>query len=388
MRRFTNSYGVFSVFLAFGVLLAGEGVHEARAATWSSDFDHDGDVDLTDFSGFAACFNGPNRLPTTACAVAADLDIDTDVDLLDFAVFTACFNGPNRLPACAPDSPPYMVVIPAGEFQMGDTFSEGDFNEQPVHAVHIDAFYMDATEVTKTFWDEVRAWATANGYSDLVVGASRAGTHPVHTVNWFDCVKWCNARSQKDGRTPCYYTDSALTMVYKTGEVEPYVNWDVDGYRLPTEAEWEKAARGGASGRRFPWSDSDLIQHARANYYSWDYYTYDTSPTRGYHPLFIVYGSPHTSPAGYFAPNGYGLYGMAGNVYELCNDWYNSTYYSRTPYPHVNPHGPAGGSYRVHRGGFCHGYADVCRVAFRWYVDPDSRSTIIGFRCAVGTGGN
>lgn len=276
-----------------------------------------------------------------------------------------------------------MVLIPAGEFQMGDTFSEGSTSERPVHAVYVSAFYMDRYEVTKELWDTVRAWGLSNGYSDLIAGGGKAANHPVHTVNWYDCVKWANARSQKEGRTPCYYTNSGLTTVYKTGELAPYVKWDANGYRLPTEAEWEKAARGGASGRRFPWSDSNLIQHARANYYSSSSYSYDTSPTRGYHPTFNTGNLPYTSPVGYFAPNGYGLYDMAGNVWEWCNDWYGSSYYSSSPYN--NPHGPSSGTYRVLRGGSWDLNAYGCRVASRYVVGPSSRNNDDGFRCAAGT---
>jgi len=274
-----------------------------------------------------------------------------------------------------------MVLIPAGEFEMGDTFNEGESGELPVHAVDIDAFYLDRYEVTKSLWDTVRSWATSNDYSDLIDGDGKAANHPVHSVNWYDCVKWSNARSEMDGRTPCYYTDSGLTTVYKTGEIAPYVNWDANGYRLPTEAEWEKAARGGASGHRFPWSDTDTIQHARANYYSSSSYAYDTSPTRGYHPDFDDGVYLYTSPVGHFAPNGYGLYDIAGNVYEYCNDRYSSTYYSSSPYN--NPDGPTGGSYRVIRGGSWGNLACYCRVAFRGYDGPDYRRNIIGFRLVL-----
>jgi len=96
-------------------------------------------------------------------------------------------------------------------------------------------------------------------------------------------VKWCNAWREKEGRTPAYYTDAGLSVRYRSDEVTPYVNWS-SGYRLPTEAEWEKAARGGASGRRFPWSDANTINQNRANYYSYwsggvPYYPYDVNTT-------------------------------------------------------------------------------------------------------------
>src|SRR5205814_8262769 len=104
-----------------------------------------------------------------------------------------------------------------------------------------------------------------------------AASHPVQTVKWFDTIKWCNARSQQAGLTPVYYMDMNLTQVYSNGEVTPYVNWTANGYRLPTEAEWEKAARGGLSGQRFPWGN--LISESLANYAGdTNTYSYDWGP--------------------------------------------------------------------------------------------------------------
>jgi formylglycine-generating enzyme len=289
-----------------------------------------------------------------------------------------------------PNPPPGMVLIPAGSFVMGATTNMGhEFgsDEVPQHTVYVSAFYMDRHEVTKALWDDVKAWNGGNGYSYDNAGGGKAANHPVHTVSWYDAVKWCNARSQMDGLEPCYYTDAGLTVVYKTGQTNldsAWVKWSANGYRLPTEAEWEKAARGGASGQRFPWADSDTIQHSRANYYSSSGYSYDTSPTSGYHPTFNDGVRPYTSPAGYFAPNGYGLYDMAGNVFEWCWDWWSSTYYGSSP--SGDPRGPDSGSLRVGRGGSWGNNAFFCRTADRGNYAPTGRDGYFGFRAVRSAG--
>jgi formylglycine-generating enzyme required for sulfatase activity len=288
-----------------------------------------------------------------------------------------------------PNPPSGMALIPAGSFTMGDTLGDwppewGPNPEVPAHSVSVSAFYMDKHEVTKALWDEVYNWAITHGYSFDYAdsGQGKAANHPAHRMTWYDAVKWCNARSEKEGRTPAYYTSAAQTTVYRTGQINvqnDWVKWNA-GYRLATEAEWEKAARGGASGRRFPWSDSDLIQHSRANYYSSTSYAYDTSPTRGYHPTFATGNYPYTSPVGYFAANGYGLYDMAGNVWEWCWDWYQSNWYSQPGATQNDPRGPASGSYRVNRGGCWSASAINCRTASRINLIPVIRNDNIGFR--------
>jgi formylglycine-generating enzyme len=282
---------------------------------------------------------------------------------------------------------PDMVLIPAGSFQMGDDLGDGWTNELPVHTVYVSAFYMDKYEVTKAQWDEVYSWAISNGYNFDNAGSGKAADHPVHTVNWYDVVKWCNARSEKEGRTPAYYTSSTRTSanIYRTGQVNvenDWVRWD-SGYRLPTEAEWEKAARGGLSGQRFPWGAN--INHDYANYCAnGSAYTYDTSPYTSYtyHPDYDDGGSPYTSPVGEFAANGYGLYDMAGNVWEWCWDWYGNSYYGSSP--GSDPRGPTSGSRRVVRGGGWGGDAYNCRVANRYNNYPDYHGYgNIGFRVVL-----
>ncbi len=299
------------------------------------------------------------------------------------------FNNNCRVRVCADDrngvAPEGMALIPAGNFTMGDSFSEGDSDERPTHGVHVSGFYMDRHEVTKALWDEVHVWAVAHGYSFDNAGLGKAANHPVHTVSWSDAVKWCNARSEREGKVPAYYTDAGLTARYRSGQVAVYVDWS-RGYRLPTEAEWEKAARGGAAGHRFPWSDSDTIQHTRADYYSSSSYAYDTSTTRGYHPVFNDGVSPYTGPVGYFAPNGYGLYDMAGNVWEWCWDWWGSGWSGTSSARQADTRGPASGSSRVVRGGSGGSAAWFSRAALRRYYEPGFRFGYLGFRSVLPLG--
>jgi formylglycine-generating enzyme len=282
-----------------------------------------------------------------------------------------------------PRAPSNMVLIPAGSFNMGDSFLEGDLRERPVHAVYVSAFYIEKYEVTKALWDAVYTWAVTNGYYFNNSGGGKETNSPVHGVNWYDAARWCNARSEMEGREPVYYSNAAQTVVYRTNPStisNSFVKWTANGYRLPTEAEWEKAARGGVSGHRFAWSDTDTIQHTRANYYSTNIYYYDTSVTRGFHPSYYYLGMPYTSPVGNFAPNGYGLYDMSGNLGEHCWDWYSATYYSSSP--GTDPHGPESGSDRVNRGGDWANEAIGQRSAARHSLKPGTTATWqIGFRC-------
>jgi formylglycine-generating enzyme required for sulfatase activity len=278
---------------------------------------------------------------------------------------------------------PSMALIPAGSFTMGNCMnsSEGNSDELPLHTVYVSAFYMDRYEVTKALWDEVYNWAITHSYSFEYGAQGKAGNHPAQSMTWYDAVKWCNARSEKENKTPAYYTDAGMGVRYRSGQVAPYVSWS-NGYRLPTEAEWEKAARGGAGGHRFPWSNADTIMHSQANYYSSSSYAYDISPTRGYHPTFNDGVYPYTSPVGYFAANGYGLYDMAGNVWEWCWDWYGS-YSSGSQ---TDPRGPTSGSYRVIRGGCWDRNANRCRAAGRGNSSPPDRGNGIGFRSVLAPG--
>ena len=281
-----------------------------------------------------------------------------------------------------PPDPAGMVLIPAGPFVMGDTFAEGYANELPTHTNQISAFYMDQHEVTKALWDTVYQWAMTHGYSFDNDAQGKAANQPAHSMNWYDAAKWCNARSEREGRTPAYYADAARIIVYRTGQASlqnDWVKWNT-GYRLPTEAEWEKAARGGTTGARFPWAHTNVITHSQANYNSSTTYAYDVSPTRGYHPTFATGTVPYTSPVGYFASNGYGLNDMAGNVFEWCWDWFGS--YSASPAS--NPRGPVSGSGRVTRGGSWNARSNGCRVANRNnYVLPEIMGNHIGLRTVL-----
>jgi formylglycine-generating enzyme required for sulfatase activity len=280
-----------------------------------------------------------------------------------------------------PGPPAGMRTIAGGSFGMGnwDNPGEGGAEELPVHAVYVSPFHLDQREITWTQWCVVRDWALTNGYEDLAgVGSAKGDLHPVEYVGWRDCLKWCNARSQLEGLVPCY--TNADGSAYTNGMFfDGGCNWSADGYRLPTEAEWEYAARGGAAGHRFPWSDAETISHDRANYNATGAYGYDED-SDGYHPDWDDDPEPYTAPAGSFAPNGFGLFDMAGNVAEWCWDTYQYDYYASSP--PTDPRGPEMPMMdHVVRGGGWGDDAYSARVAHRgaW---PDTTPGRFGFRCA------
>ncbi len=345
------------------------------------------------FSGFPECMTGPGGDLGPGCALF-QMDGDADVDLADFARFQLAYDAP----------PVGMALIPAGEFEMGSMFEEARPEELPVHSVYVDAFYMDRCEVTNQQYAYALNWAKDQGNLIAVIGqkvyTGGSGTsyhccaaavdhpyiqitwdgstfgvvsgredHPMVLVTWYGAAAYANWRSGMEGKPLAY--DSS-TWECSLGS----------GYRLPTEAEWEKAARGGEEEQRFPWGD--LINHSHANYVACgDCYPYDDSGAGlgTFHPDFDIEPYAYTNPVDFFPANGYGLRDMGGNVWDWCNDWYDASYYEVSPY--VNPRGPASGETRALRGGSWNDSANACRSAFRHGVGPSYLTKRYGFRLVL-----
>lgn len=264
------------------------------------------------------------------------------------------------------DLPADMCYVPGGTFTMGDTKGGGEAAEIPTHSVTIGSFYMGKHEVTQAEYNSIMGSNPATGHG---VGDN----YPVYYVSWYSALKYCNLRSMAEGLTPVYKIGSstvpATTNPANWGPVPTASNddwnnascdWTANGYRLPTEAEWEYAARGASSSPDYLYSGSDDI-----NAVAW----YSTN-------WGLANQASHEVEA--LAPNGIGAYDMSGNVWEWCWDWY-SIYSVDSK---VNPVGPNGGTYRLVRGGVWYESPASCRVSYRnaYSFYPQNSDRSYGFR--------
>lgn len=277
-----------------------------------------------------------------------------------------------------------MMPIPAGSFTQGD--NTGPVTARPAHLTHVAAFFMDKYEVTRGDWEEVAAWAREHGYDiPLTLRYNQPpynvpADHPAVAVSWYDAVKWCNARSEMEGRRPVYFTDVNGVNVYRTGQVDltaAHVNWAGDGYRLPTEAEWERASRGGLEGKAYPWGDGDAA--LRANHWNYQLFT-GRAPNSEFPYTERVGNFDGEQPGGAAAgTNAFGIYDMTGNAWEWTWDRM-SDYTADTQY---DPHGPDTGVERVQRGGSWWNYVDQATNFHRLPFPPDGSDDygMNGFRC-------
>ena len=284
-----------------------------------------------------------------------------------------------------------MVLVEGGTFTMGEPRGSGWKPERPPHKVTVDSFYIGRHEVTYAEVCEVFRWATAqdNGFKvrprgmrDPVNGkrmlrfghsermmffedgvlkvGSNSADRPSVALSWYGVLGYCNFRSKMEGLTPCYDLSTWAC------------DFSANGYRLPTEAEWEYAARGGKHGEDTLYSGSD--DPAKVAWTSENRAPPVPKPTAPFKGKDLWY-APRV---GTLAPNALGIHDMSGNAWEWCWDRYAADYYARSPAE--NPRGPAEGRNRIERGGGHFNPPEYSRVTCRSYYPPDRIDRPLGFR--------
>lgn len=371
------------------------------AVACRGDINGDGVCDMSDLAQLLGFYG----METGAFYEHGNLDADGDVDLDDLAALLGAYG--TSCPQIGD-----LVVVPASEFQMGDPWAESNADQLPVHAVYLDTFQIDAFLVTNQQYADALNWALAQGglvevtdnrvcqfgagvdciFCETTDSSDESrivwngvlfsvrpdkGDHPIAMLTRFGAAAFCNWRSMMEGREPCFDA----------------VDWSCDftrnGYRLPTEAEWEKAAA---------W-DPVLQRHYRYGIHT-DGCGYNClagrwANFRGSGDPYESDPTPRTTPVGYYngiTHNGYrtlnsesyyGCYDMCGNLSEWVIDRYSETYYSESPY--ANPAGPSVGDSYVWRGGSWFNARLFCSSAYRGFSLPQERWCYLSFRCVLGS---
>jgi len=261
---------------------------------------------------------------------------------------------------------PNMVFVQSDTFTMGDHFLEGELDELPLHEVSLGNYIINKFEITQAEWS---IYMTSSNYS---YGSGE--NYPVYYLNWYEIIKYCNLRSLAENLQPCYVINNS-TDPNEWGEIPTNTNsiwnavicnWEANGYRLPSEAEWEFASRGGIC-----WEDN--LRYSGSNNIDDVCWYFDNSEIAQSHPV------------GEKLPNQLGIYDMSGNIYEWCWDLYDETYYTTCYNLDIvyNPYGPNNNLNRILRGSsYANGGTSPCRVASRENLSPITKSHYIGFRVA------
>lgn len=259
-----------------------------------------------------------------------------------------------------------MVYVNGGCFDMGDTFGDGQADEKPVHSVCVDDFYMGKYEVTL---GEFRQFVNGTNYRTEAETDGGCYVPKDGKIQKDSSITWKNPGFQQTDRDPA--------VCISWNDANEFVTWKSkttgDRYRLPTEAEWEYAARSGGKKYKYSWGNGNpsgniADESGKRKFPGWTIWN-------GYDDGFV-----YTSPVGIFGPNEIGLYDMTGNVWEWTGDWYDERFYRDSPKD--DPKGPSGGTTRVLRGGAWNYNPGNSRVAYRGRNYPDYSYTVIGFRFA------
>ena len=258
-----------------------------------------------------------------------------------------------------PIIPEHMVLVKGGTFDMGDVMGDKEGDNEKVHSVTVSDFMIAKTELTFEEYDHFCAATKRDKPEDKGWGR---GKRPVINVNWFDAVEYCNWRSQQEG----------LQQVYQINNTQVDADWNAKGYRLPTEAEWEYAARAAGKKVRFG-NGKDIADPKEINFDG------SASDKKNY-SVVGEYREKTVSVGSLNSPNALGLHDMSGNVLEWCWDWYDEKYYNNSPA--TNPDGPSTGSSRVLRGGSWSNDPYFCRASHRGHYTLFVNYSRIGFRLA------